>query len=253
MVRPSFGRRRPPLQPIVLALLLLAGGCGDDDKPLAPNPPGPPGPAPLKVLILEDGRTEDGVEPILSAAGHVVTMGGNWWENDGALFADQDVIVFLCGYEYSYVMPDSVQDKLVSFVAGGGGLLTTEWLGYLVAFTTNVDRLGPILPARYSGESSGPETYTQAAPLHPIAAGLPNSFEVPSEWSFGITAAVADTAHHAVTVIRGSTSGDAVVAGVHGSGRVVHWNMAGTYRGTNIWTTEVSTLLYNIVAYLGGD
>ena len=53
-------------------------------------------------------------------------------------------------------------------------------------------------------------------------------------------------------LFHGSYTGDAVVAGHHGKGRVVSWGMAGEYDGTDIWSSEVDLLLLSIVLWLAG-
>jgi hypothetical protein len=59
-----------------------------------------------------------------------------------------------------------------------------------------------------------------------------------------------DPAKQAMTIYRGSKSGDAVVIGVYGAGRTAHWNMAGEYKGSNIWSWNVRRLLVNVVEHV---
>jgi hypothetical protein len=70
-------------------------------------------------------------------------------------------------------------------------------------------------------------------------------------WSYSRTLADPSAAKAAQVVFSGSSSGDAVVAGRHGQGRTVHWNMAGEYRERGeIWSAEVRQLLVNIVKFV---
>jgi len=227
-----------------LAALALAG-CGQKGNPVAPVPQIP------KVLVLADGGSQDSVAQILRDAGFAVTMGGLYWTYTGAGLASHDAVVFLCGTDYTHVVADSVQQKLVDFVAAGGGLLGTEWMIYNLKYNERMDRIAGILPVDdRTSESYMIESYSLAAPLHHVSAGLPDSFATTGAWSFSHTVASTDPIKQAVTIYRGSTSGDAVVVGVHGAGRTAHWNSAMQYAGADIWSPNVRRVLVNLVDYV---
>jgi hypothetical protein len=130
--------------------------------------------------------------------------------------------------------------------------MTIEWLTYNRFYDTGYqDLIGDLVPSRYDGTYAYTvETYSQAAPGHPILDGLPATSAVAGNWSFSRTVADDTPSKRAQVVVSGSASGAAVVAGRHGQGRTVHWNMAGEYRGADIWSPETRTLLVNIVRYV---
>lgn len=231
---------------IALALTaLLATGCGKDGNPVAPLAALP------RVLLLGDGGSQDSVRAILSGAGYAVTYGGLYWTFRGAGLADQDAVVFLCGRAYTHDVADSVETKLAAFVAGGGGLIGTEWMMWNREHNANMDIVTGILPVDYGqDERYSNETYQKLAVLHAVGAGLPDSFSTTGPWSFSGMRASTDPAKQAVTVFRGSLSGDAVVVGVNGAGRTAHWNMAGEYNGKGIWDPNTRRLLVNLVEHV---
>jgi hypothetical protein len=107
-----------------------------------------------------------------------------------------------------------------------------------------------ILPIVYNDDwGYDDETYYKDI-NHPITFSLPDSFVVPEDWSYSWTLRDTIVAKQAVTIYRGSSSGDAVVLGKYGTGEIIHWNMAGQYDGDNIWSPEVKTLLINITRYM---
>jgi trehalose utilization protein len=240
--------RRVRSQLALAAALLLAAafapGCSKD------GPTRPPTPA-LRALVLGDGGTQDSLIPILQQSGFSVTDGGPYWDYTGTSLGQFDVLVLLCGVTYTGTIPDTVEQKILSFVGAGGGLLTTDWVSYNAAPRTRMDQVAAILPVQYTSEGSGTETYTIAVPSHPIVSGLPSNFDVPSDWSYSMTTLSTDPAKQARSVIAGSASGSAVTTGVYGTGRIVHWSMAGHYQGPNIWSPEVVKLLGNIVNWAG--
>lgn len=251
--------RRSAAALIGLVAFGLTAGCGDD-SPTAPPPPedntggggggGGQPPAAPKVLVLADGGTEVHVGSALSTAGFDVTMGPLYSDYDGTDLGQHDAVILLTGIDYHNDFQPGVEQALVDFVAAGGGLLTTEWFLYYAG--RSYDLLTPILPATYGGdyEYQG-ETYSRVLD-HPITLGLPAQFDVTGAWS--AVQLVADPAPEkkARVLFHGSYSGDAVVAGQHGNGRVVSWGMAGEYDGTDIWTPDVDLLLSKIAGWLAG-
>ena len=223
------------MKPILLlvALVLLCGSMC-----LAQN-----------VLILEDGGTQDSVRAILSRAGFTVTLGGPYWTYTGVGISQYRLVIFLNGVNYSNAMADSVQMRIRNYVGSGGGLLTTEWILWN---ENNFSILRAILPSKYGGTYAySSELYRKRA-THAISQNLPDSFLVPTDWSFSTAVRDTSAAKQAITVFNGALSGDAVVAGRYGNGKVVHWNMGGQKIGADIWSAEVRTLLRNIASYAQG-
>ena len=203
------------------------------------------------ILILEDSGTEQGVHSILDEAGFDdVVLGGHYGDFDGENLENFETVIFLNGTHWSSTMDESSQQQLRDWIGDGGGLLSTEWLMW--SGSAN-ETFTSTFPVTYGGSwSRGSETYTRETG-HPIAYGLPDSFDTPSDWSYSETVLDDDPAKEAVTVFSGSSSGAAVAAGRYGDGRIVHWNMGGEYNGSDIWSEHTELLLTNIVAYLADD
>jgi hypothetical protein len=199
------------------------------------------------VLILEDDGTEDSVYAILTANGINSTLGGNYWEYTGAGIDQYDLVIFLCGVYYGEYMDSSVQQIICDYVFNGGKLLTTEWIAYEYDLYPLIYE---ILPIVYNDDWGYDEETYHKNINHPVTVNLPDSFVVPLDWSYSWTLRDTTPAKQAVTIYTGSSSGDAVVLGKHGTGEIIHWNMAGQYDGDDIWSPEVKTLLKNIALYL---
>jgi len=200
------------------------------------------------VLILEDDGTEDSVYAILTSNGINTTLGGNYWEYTGAGIDQYELVIFLCGVDYGEYMDSSVQQIIRDYVFNGGKLLTTEWIAY--GEYDYYPLIYEILPIVYNGDYGyGEETYYKNI-NHPVTVNLPDSFVVPLDWSYSWTLRDTTPAKQAVTIYNGSFSGDAVVLGKHGTGEIIHWNMAGQYDGDDIYSPEVKTLLINITRYM---
>ncbi|HUF26587.1 MAG TPA: hypothetical protein VMM18_06365 [Gemmatimonadaceae bacterium] len=241
----SANRPTVALLALVAALSFTVTGCRDTGTTEPTAELGP-------VLILGDDRTEDSVSTILTAAGIPIRMGGPYWEYDGSGLADVSAVILLTGWEYFEDMPEAAQHAIVAFVAGGGGLMTTEWMLYNLHYQYGKqDIVAAIAPALYGDdyEYQG-EHYSRLIAGHPVAQGLPQSFETRPDWTSVVTMADPAPAKQAQVVFGGSVSGDAVIAGRHGEGRTVHWSMAGEYNGQDIWSVEVRQLLVNIAKYI---
>lgn len=228
-------------------LLLVPAGCGDDD-PAAPEWP------PAKVLVLEDDGTEGEVLRILTDAGMDVTLGGPWWQLDGAAPLDgYDAVVLLACVEYYQQMSSAAQVALTNYVAGGGGLLSTEWLTY---YASRNAVLTAILPAEADDYDYEPETYTRQGD-HPLTRGLPTTFatgtdSTGTDWTWVTMIPDTAAAKQAQVVYTGSASGGALVAGRWYAGRTVSWGMAGAYDGDDVWVPATERLLVNVVNWLAG-
>src|SRR4030095_8592563 len=202
-----------------------------------------------KVLILEDGGTQDSVYAILNRTGLFnITMGGPYYTYTGANINQYNVIIFLNGVDWSYTMADSVQQKIVNRVAQGAGLFTIEWVTWNSTYPIIKNILPVTTNATYIENTT--ETLTRLANTHPIAATLPASFQLFGLHSFTLEALDPNPAKQAVTVFSGSWSVSAVTAGVWQSGKTTHWSSAGHYSSNNIWDNNTRTLLVNIIRFL---
>lgn len=231
-------RLRTAVLPILVASI-LAIGCSGGDATSDPDPV-------ATVFIIEDAGTEGMVAEVLSNAGHTATMGGIYHEFSTQDISSYDLVVLLNGVHWTMQIPQAGQTNLRDYVASGGTLLVTEWVSW--SGSTN-QTINEILPTTYGGTwENGGETYTRTA-NHPIAEGLPATFDVPDDWSYSVTVRDPNPAKHAVTVFSGSESNSAVTVGRHGDGAIVQWNMGGHYNGDDIWTQEVRRLLANVATY----
>lgn len=237
--------RRLTVLPLLAALIAAATGCAEN--PTAPEA------QPTRILVLEDGGTEDSVAVFLRAQGHTVTMGGPHSQFRGAGLADHDVVLLLSGPQYTATMPDSAQQKLVNFVANGGGLMTTEWVHYLTSRGAYYSRLRVILPATYGGTYQRGADTCRVNGVHPIAVGLPQTFVTSANWGGSRLQAKTDPALRPEVPIIGSYTASAVVTGVYGTGRTACWSMAGHYYSANIWSRDTKMLLGNITAWLAHE
>ena len=200
------------------------------------------------VLILEDDGTEDSVYAVLTSEGINTTLGGNYWEYTGTGINQYGMVIFLCGVEYGEPMDSSVQQIIRNYVFSGGKLLTTEWIAY--GEYDYYPLIYEILPVVYNDDwDYYEETYYKQL-NHPISLSLPDSFVVPVDWSYSFTVRDTTQSKQALTIFKGSESGDAVVLGRYGAGEIIHWNMAGHYDGDSIWSPEIKTLLINVVRYM---
>ncbi len=239
-------RSRSPhhLALLLIGLLALAlAGCGGDDDD--DNPTAPEGPSDPVILVLSDGGTEEHVSAVLAGAGFDVRDGGLFHEFTGDGLADADAVIVLAGPDYGNDMDDAGEMAIVSFVHGGGGLLTTEWLTYSIDRSDYHQILQHVIPVSYAGEyGSESETYT-VMENHPVTANLPQTFTTGADGQFSMVEPKAG----ATQLIRGNSSGHAVVAWTQ-TGRAIHWNMAGAYGGEDIWTPEMDQLLIDAVGYI---
>lgn len=225
----------------IFLVVIIAIGCSDDD-PVSSTP------VPAKVLILEDGGTEDSLQFILDSAGFDVTMGGLYLAYTGTDFSTYDLVILLNGLAFNTPMPDSVQQGLKSYVMAGGVLLTTEWFVY---YGKNVilDSLSPVTSGQIFND--GPETHIKELD-HPITAGLPDTFYThPSDWYWYATADRATSLSSNRRVLTSGVVANSaqLVIGTFGSGRVIYWAMAGIYNGPDVWSTEVRRIFINIAAF----
>jgi Secretion system C-terminal sorting domain len=200
------------------------------------------------VLILEDNGTEDSVYSILTSNDINTTLGGNYWEYTGAGINQYILVIFLNGVDWGEPMDSTVQQIICDYVFSGGKLLTTEWISW--GEYDYYPLIYQIIPVIYDGDYGYDEEMYYKKINHPVGLSLPDSFIVPSDWSYAWTVRDTASSKQAITIFAGSLSGDAVVLGRYGTGEIIHWNMAGQYDGNNIWSPETKTLLINIVRYM---
>ncbi len=199
------------------------------------------------IYILHDSGTQDSIAAILTNAGMNVEIGLPYRGFTTQDISEYSLVILLNGVTWSSAVPQSGQDNLRQYILNGGVMMSTEWISW--SGSTN-ETLNSIIPITYGGSwGTGSETYTVMAE-HQITEDLPDSFEVPSGWSFSATDRKEDPTLNAITLIQGSRSRDALVVGDFGNGSIIHWNMGGHYNSRNIWSAEVRQILINIARFI---
>jgi hypothetical protein len=190
----------------------------------------------LDVYVLSggDATTDQALVNALTARGHAPTLGVQSIVFDGtqATLTDFDVVVLQNNHNWAgSSMPVAGQDAIVSFVSGGGGLVTTEWLIWNINSAGKHQNLSPIVPV-----TGGPfnhatnTTYTQQTADPVVGNGMPGSFtfsvnNISGSESF-LAAKVGATVFYSSTNDNASTpsSWHGVVGGPHGLGRVISFS-----------------------------
>lgn len=137
------------------------------------------------VYVFSSGNTQadEAVMAALTAAGHTPMLGVQYTGFDGSINLAGFQTVYLqanANWSVAAGMPTTGQQQLVSWVHGGGRLVTSEWVTYFAAPGSKFEVLGPILPLTqaFTFGSLATDTYTQATPDAVIDAGMPASFAV---------------------------------------------------------------------------
>ena len=139
------------------------------------------------VLMLRDDGSELQIQPALEAAGHTVTDGGRYdaWDGITPSVSDFDVVVFLNAWEYGYPLLPAAATALQDYVAGGGGIVMTEWTAYDVCHQAKGPVVAALIPVTMPNCSDygEVETWTVTDPAHPLTAGVPASWIDNAGWS----------------------------------------------------------------------
>jgi hypothetical protein len=212
----------------------------------------------LKVLLLADidGAATTALADALSAAGYQVTHRAapeNTWDGSNPSSAGFDAIVHLDGYTWFAALPAAGQAAIESFVAGGGGYVASQWLGYERRFGSAAGMPNVILQLHGSSDNCGSCTITytdaQGQEGHPILAGVSSPFTF-----FADAHDAADAvsfANNPVTVLmRAASGGPAVMVREVGAGRVVNFSIAANYFAQQTLLDEnIQRLYINAVAW----
>jgi hypothetical protein len=207
------------------------------------------------ILLLSTGNAaeDSAVSSLLAARGQSVTVGPDYTTFTGAGLSAYNAVLLLPNYNWpNGDMPAAGQSALLSYVQGGGGLVTSEWLVALLSYVqgggglvtsewlvwkagaqTNFQTLQgaiPVVPASRFG-TEDPITYTQAAANPALNQGVLPSFTFAADNIGGTETFYA--AKPGATVFYGSSGGAASGAGLVGwnyvSGKVLSFStMAGT-------------------------
>jgi hypothetical protein len=105
------------------------------------------------ILLLGDDYSETFIAPYLIDEGHEVTSESTYYDWNGNIPSETDVIIYLDGYEYDYALGEFGDDvaanaAILNFVANGGGLIFTEWNAY----DEKKEKVADLMPVSYNGE-----------------------------------------------------------------------------------------------------
>ena len=203
-----------------------------------------------KVLLIRDDDTTGSaaLASALTGAGLTVTTSSvPSWQYTGANPAPAgfNVIVLLAGTTNSLTndMPAGGQTAIVNFVAGGGGLVNTEWSALQVA-SGRWQTLKPLVLLSRTSGTSGSLDYTVATGLssHPLWSGLPASFSFPSGTNVGAMIPGPGVIRIATSVL----AGDGVVArDLENAGRIVQLSTAGNFVSGTFNDANLQKLIIN--------
>ena len=187
------------------------------------------------VLLLSTGipAENSAVVNLLTADGHTVTVGPNYFDftgeipGGGSLSGYSSVILLQNNNGIGGNIPETGQTALVNYVNGGGGLLTGEWTVYGNAIPSHHNEiLAPVLPVNPSTDQSTRVsiTYTQTTANSILNNGLPSSFTFSADSNSGTETYFQPKPGATVyygSDFGGSPPGDGVIGGNYGSGRVL--------------------------------
>jgi hypothetical protein len=183
------------------------------------------GPAALgvDVMVMSSSQAvDDAAVAALEAAGHTVVMGPEFESFTAEVdLSGIDVVYFQASANWTDVdMPLDGQMAIIDFVRNGGGLVTSEWVGFK-AYTGSFQRLKYILPVVYKGYAGwSATTYTVVTPDATLNKGLAGSIEFPLD-SFGGTESFLGAKCDATVFYDSATVEEGVVGWNYNVGRVL--------------------------------
>jgi hypothetical protein len=207
-----------------------------------------------KVLVIpdEDQAGSTVVAQALMGAGMNVTIGVSpsyTYNGANPPLGGQgyDVVVLLSGgpgpNSANIDMPGAGQTAITNFVAGGGGLVLTEWAAYQVAN----NRWQTLKPLVIVGRTSGTTGFidynvTPAFQNHPLWANVPQTFQFSTATNVGVVIPQPG----AVRVATSKVAGDVVaLRDAIGAGRIVYFSTAGNFSPMTWTNVNLQTLVVN--------
>jgi len=171
-----------------------------------------------------------------------VVDGGPFSEFVGAGLEDVDAVVLPAAIDWSDDLEPTGEAALVGYVLQGGGLFTIEWVTY-----NSWPLLPVILPAVYSGGYDYETEEYSVAVNDEVTEGLPSTFMPGPDHA----RVYLDPKPGTTTWITGSVTG-AVLVGWEASGRVISWNGAAEYNGSDVWNDDLDLMVVNAIRYAAG-
>ncbi len=210
------------------------------------------------VLIVSAGSptTDSAMVDALVSQGHTAEIGPNYWEFDAAFDLTPFDVVYIQGngnWTQSDI-PVDAQSELLDFAQGGGGIIFSEWVVWMVQARGVLQVLAASMPIEPSVSfRSSPTismTLNTADPI--VTAGLPANFTMPVTSFSGTETFLAPRENATVFfdsdfVLGGQTSGAVVGWDICG-GRVV--NLSTTVGVSQINDPNFQILMGNLVTWV---
>jgi hypothetical protein len=210
----------------------------------------------VDVLVLASGNGNFDPQLIaaLEGAGHVVTLGPPFHELDADdVIGGCDVVYLQANYNWAFGdMPVEGQQKLLDFLALGGGVVTCEWLMWKVGDPMQLQVLEPVLPSTSDGTYAETlmTTYTQVTPDAVLNEGVREKFTFANQNIGGSETYLTPKA--GATVFYASDQvGIGVVGWDVGAGRVISFSsVAGAL---SVQNEDFARLLANAMTWAAGE
>ncbi|MDY6952105.1 MAG: Kazal-type serine protease inhibitor domain-containing protein [Thermodesulfobacteriota bacterium] len=208
--------------------------------------------ATVYVMDSEDGTNMALITAALTSAGHVVTTGLPWYQQDGhQSLSSYDVVVFLDGYNWNYgTMSTDGQNEIADFASAGGGLVTAEWFVWSLGSGGYFDNLAPLCPAvpTTSYHHGDPITYAEEVSDPFLNAGVNSPFIFSADNVTGtetfLTPRPGATSYYASSAGSGYSG---LVGWDYGAGRVLSFSTL--VGNAEMADTDYKTLFVNAVTW----
>ncbi|MBS1705078.1 MAG: hypothetical protein JST40_04335 [Armatimonadetes bacterium] len=182
------------------------------------------------ICVMDSGNTalNSTVKAVLESEGHDVIMGPTYWAVTSNFdYFQFDAVYLTPNYNWSTLMNAASEQHLRDFVEQGGGLVVSEWMGWMIGQSASY---WPILRAAYpmtattsySNETS--LTYNANSTDPVMTSGMPSSFTFNTTNIAGVVTrfpSVRSGATAFYTWTSGTTTFPAVGGWNYGLGRVI--------------------------------
>jgi len=138
-----------------------------------------------EVLIVSAGSPATDAELVtaLSNQGHNATIGPNYWEFDTDVDLSPFDVLYIQGNGNwtQSDMPVEAQSMILDFTQGGGGIIFSEWVVWMVQARSVFQVLAAAMPVEPNAafRSTAEITFTLNTPEPFLTDGLPNAFTMP--------------------------------------------------------------------------
>lgn len=207
-----------------------------------------------EILLLGDNGSELAVATGLLYAGLDPVFGGVYGQWDG-VFPDLSgikTVVFLDGVGYGEGFSAEATSALSDYVAGGGGLVLTEWTTYDLRNRDIDASFASLMPVfQRHGVTVDGDTWNVVDPDHPVVDTLPG------RWYDSARHSIVEATPGATVIATGRDDIPLVTEKSIGAGKVVHINHTlaydtNTFGEGGVISNHVNRLIANAAAYTGG-